>query len=149
MSEDLGTHDVVGGGVAGISLAGELAAGARALLPAVLPGQTIATDRDWERFVRTPLTPSQLLLTSYHPLGTCRMSPDPSAGVVDLDHAAHDLPGLFIVDGSTVPGPPSVNPQITIMALATRAAERIAARLPGGPPAAGRSSARATVPAAG
>jgi choline dehydrogenase-like flavoprotein len=115
----------------GLVKSGELAraAGARALLPAVLPGETISTDRDWARFVQTPLTPSQLLLTSYHPLGTCRMSRDPASGVVDLDHAAHELPGLFIVDGSTVPGPPSVNPQVTIMALATRAAERIAARV--------------------
>jgi hypothetical protein len=31
-----------------------------------------------------------------------------------------------IVDGSTVPGPPGVNPQLTIMAMATRAAEKIA-----------------------
>jgi len=37
--------------------------------------------------------------------------------------------GLFIVDGSTVPGPTAVNPQLTIMAMATRAASTIAERL--------------------
>ena len=68
-------------------------------------------------------------LTSFHPMGTCRMGSDPATSVVDLDHESHDLPGLFIVDGSTLPGPPSVNPQLTIMAIASRAAERIAARL--------------------
>jgi choline dehydrogenase-like flavoprotein len=33
-----------------------------------------------------------------------------------------------VLDGSTVPGPPGVNPQLTIMAMATRAAEKIAER---------------------
>jgi choline dehydrogenase-like flavoprotein len=33
---------------------------------------------------------------------------------------------LYIVDGSAVPTPLGVNPQITIMAMATRAAEKIA-----------------------
>jgi GMC oxidoreductase len=42
---------------------------------------------------------------------------------------AEDLRGLFIVDGSTVPGPPGVNPQLTIVAMATRAAEKIAERI--------------------
>ncbi|MBK7977359.1 MAG: GMC family oxidoreductase [Deltaproteobacteria bacterium] len=45
------------------------------------------------------------------------------------EHAVHDVPGLYIVDGSVVPSPPGVNPQMTIMALAHRAAERIAAKL--------------------
>jgi choline dehydrogenase-like flavoprotein len=70
-----------------------------------------------------------VMWTSYHPLGTCKMGLDPRTSVVGLDHEAHDVPGLFIVDGSTVPGPLGVNPQITIMAMATRAAVRIAARM--------------------
>jgi choline dehydrogenase-like flavoprotein len=49
--------------------------------------------------------------------------------VVDTGHETHDLRGLFIVDGSTVPGPPGVNPQLSIMAMATRAAEKIAERV--------------------
>jgi choline dehydrogenase-like flavoprotein len=57
------------------------------------------------------------------------MGKDPSTSVVGLDHQVHDVPGLYVVDGSTVPSAPGVNPQITIMALATRAAEKIAERL--------------------
>ena len=57
------------------------------------------------------------------------MVTDPKTSVVGIDHQSHDVAGLYIVDGSTVPGPPGVNPQLTIMAMATRAAERIAERL--------------------
>jgi choline dehydrogenase-like flavoprotein len=57
------------------------------------------------------------------------MGSDPKRSVVGLDHQCHEIGGLFIVDGSTVPGPPAVNPQLTIMAMADRAAGLIAARL--------------------
>jgi choline dehydrogenase-like flavoprotein len=57
------------------------------------------------------------------------MGKDRTTSVVDLEHETHDIDRLFIVDGSTVPGPLGVNPQITIMAMATRAAEKIDERL--------------------
>lgn len=105
------------------------AAGATEVYPAVQPGTVLRRDADWRAFRDRKLSGSDLLLTSYHPLGTCRMSQDPAEGVVNIDHEAHDVRGLFLVDGSVVSGPLGVNPQITIMAVATRAAERIAARL--------------------
>jgi choline dehydrogenase-like flavoprotein len=105
------------------------AAGAKRVLPAIFGWPSIDSRRDFERFTRASLSPSDLLLTSYHPLGTCKMGRDPRTSVVGLDHEAHDLPGLFVVDGSTVSGPLGVNPQLTIMALATRAADVIDAKL--------------------
>ena len=71
--------------------------------------------------------PWDLDLSAYHPLGTARMGRDPATSVVDADHQLHDTPGLYVVDGAAVPSSLGVNPQITIMALATRAAEKIAA----------------------
>ena len=53
----------------------------------------------------------------------------PARSVVGPDHQAHDVPGLYIVDGSVVPSSLGVNPQITIMAMATRAAAKIAAAI--------------------
>jgi choline dehydrogenase-like flavoprotein len=104
-------------------------AGARRFYTGLVGVEPLESRADLDRFRRRALAPSELALISYHPLGTCRMGRDPRTSVVDLDHEAHDVPGLFVVDGSTVPGPPGVNPQLVIMAMATRAAERIAAKL--------------------
>jgi len=103
-----------------------LAAGAKRLLASVKGFPTIDTPADFERFRRHRPRAGDFLLTSYHPLGTAQMSRDPRDGVVDLSHETHDIPGLYLVDGSVVRGPLGVNSQITIMALATRAAERLA-----------------------
>lgn len=58
-----------------------------------------------------------LLLTAFHPLGTAA-----AGDVVDGDLMLQ--PGLMVADGSAVPSALGVNPQLTIMALATRAARR-------------------------
>ncbi len=105
-----------------------LAAGARRVYTG-LQGRDAISAAEFDRFKSERISASDLALVSYHPLGTCKMGRDPKTSVVDLDHQVWDVPGLFIVDGSTVPGPPGVNPQVTIMAMATRAAQRIAARL--------------------
>ncbi len=111
----------------GLVRAGEMlfAAGAKKLLPTLVGGDYIHTPRELAELRNHPPHVSQLALTSYHPLGTCKMGRDPKTSVVGLDHQAHDLPGLFIVDGSTVPTALGVNPQITIMAMATRAAAKV------------------------
>jgi len=73
--------------------------------------------------------PLSLEMAAFHPLGTARMSSVSRKGVVDPDLESWEVPGLYVVDGSVVPSALGVNPQITIMGLATRAAETIAARL--------------------
>jgi choline dehydrogenase-like flavoprotein len=75
------------------------------------------------------LTARDFDLWAYHPLGTARMGVSEQHAVVSSDHEVFGSPGLFVVDGSVVPTSLGVNPQVTIMALATRAAQRIAARL--------------------
>lgn len=67
------------------------------------------------------------LLTEYgwHPLGTCRMGARPHESVVDAFGCSHDIPNLFIVDGSVFVTSASVNPAATIAALALRAADHI------------------------
>lgn len=61
-----------------------------------------------------------------HNMGTARMSRDPADGVVDAHGRAHDVPNLFVSDGSALTTPGSANPTLTIVALALRQAEYIA-----------------------
>jgi len=61
-----------------------------------------------------------------HLLGTCRMGNDPRKSVVDPYHRSHDVPNLFICDGSSLVTSGRGQPTMTIQALAFRAAEHIA-----------------------
>ena len=64
-----------------------------------------------------------------HELGGCRMGRDPRTSVVNADCRTHDVPNLYVVDGSVFPSASEKNPTHTIMALAARAAEHIAERM--------------------
>jgi len=105
-----------------------VAAGARRLYPGVMGVGSLAPHQ-LDDFRRRDLSASDIVMATYHPLGTCQMGTDPRSSVVGLDHQAHDVPGLFVVDGSAVRGPLGVNPQLTIMAVAARAADQISPRI--------------------
>jgi choline dehydrogenase-like flavoprotein len=60
-----------------------------------------------------------------HLLGTCRMGNDPKTSIINSDHRAHDVPNLFLCDGSSLVTGGRGQPTMTIQALAFRAAERI------------------------
>ena len=63
---------------------------------------------------------------SVHLLGTCRMGDDPAQSIVDRYHRSHDIPNLFICDGSSFVTSGRGQPTQTIQALAFRAGEHIA-----------------------
>jgi len=56
-----------------------------------------------------------------HPLASCRVGDDPATSALDDRHELRDHPGIFVTDGSAVPGALTVNPALTIAALAERA----------------------------
>ena len=60
-----------------------------------------------------------------HNRGTCRMGDDPKTSVVNKFHRAHDVPNLFVVDGSNLVTGGRNHPTMTIQALAFRAADHI------------------------
>ena len=72
----------------------------------------------WHR----PVSPST---RHTHLLGTCRMGNDPNESVIDKFHRAHDVPNLFICDGSSFVSSGRGQPTMTIQALAFRAADLI------------------------
>jgi choline dehydrogenase-like flavoprotein len=65
-------------------------------------------------------------LASTHVQGSCRMGDDPARSAVDRNGQVHGVEGLYVGDGSLIPRTLSVNPSLTIMALATRLAEHLA-----------------------
>jgi choline dehydrogenase-like flavoprotein len=60
-------------------------------------------------------------------MGSCRMGVDPDTSVAGPWGELHDVKGVWIGDASAFPTASGVNPMITIMALAHRTAEAIAA----------------------
>lgn len=104
-----------------------MAAGAKEIFPPIigLPGQSPDSMRalDLERFPAR-----RIECTSQHPLGTARMGSAPDRSVVDGDGRAWDLDELYVADGSVLPTSLGVNPQLSIMGVATRIAQRMRER---------------------
>lgn len=63
-----------------------------------------------------------------HLVGACRMGSDPRKSVVDQFGRSHDIPNLFVCDGSILPTQGSANPGLTIQALAARTADYLVAQ---------------------
>jgi choline dehydrogenase-like flavoprotein len=76
--------------------------------------------------VRTWAPESMEQQVGYHLLGTCRMGSDPRTSVVDKYHRTHDVPNLFLCDGSSLVTSGRGQPTETIQALAYRAADSLA-----------------------
>jgi choline dehydrogenase-like flavoprotein len=63
--------------------------------------------------------------TGWHLLGTAMMGDDPANSVVDAWGRAHDIPNLFIFDGSIWPTSSGMNPTATISAMALRCSDHL------------------------
>jgi choline dehydrogenase-like flavoprotein len=64
-----------------------------------------------------------------HNMGVARMSANPDDGVTNRWGQVHDIPNLFVSDGSLLPTSGAANPTLTIVALAIRQADHIAERM--------------------
>ncbi len=80
---------------------------------------------DVEQFNQLTFRASDMEILAFHPLGTCRIGRSAAEGVCDQNHQVFGTEGLFLCDGSILPSSLGVNPQMTIMALAMRLANRL------------------------
>jgi choline dehydrogenase-like flavoprotein len=107
------------------------AAGARQifLLSQGMPTWRIGDDLDAfiARAQRIPLRAGGAKLFAAHQMGTCRMGADPQTSVANPQGELHDVPGVWIGDASAFPTSTGTNPMITVMALAHRTADHVAA----------------------
>jgi choline dehydrogenase-like flavoprotein len=63
-----------------------------------------------------------------HQMGTTRMSADPKFGVVDSNCRVHGMKNLYVAGSSVFPTGGGVNPTVTVVALALRLGEHLAAQ---------------------
>lgn len=106
-----------------------LRAGAKRVMPMVVGCEEIEDQDGLSKLRRLRLGGGDFDVSAFHPLGTCRMGTDPARSCVGPDGEAHDVSGLFVADGSTIPSSLGANPQMTIMAFGLRTAEALDARL--------------------
>jgi gluconate 2-dehydrogenase alpha chain len=66
---------------------------------------------------------------SSHNFGGARMGEDPEKSVVSPELEVHDTPGLYVFSGASFPTCPGINPTLSLLALASRAAERLVKQL--------------------
>ena len=122
---------------AGVAAAGEVlaAAGATEVFSvhrqrfAFRPGGPDA-HRAWAEATRQAgFRAGRATLASYHQMGSCRMGADPATSAVGPDQQTHEVKALYVADSSVFPTAVGVNPMLTVMGLAHRAAAGIADRL--------------------
>jgi choline dehydrogenase-like flavoprotein len=95
-----------------------------ARVPRIVPGGVAG-------FEATRFRPAELRLEAFHPMGTARMAADPHGGVTSPYGAVHGVDGLYVADASLLPSSTSVNPMMTIIAVATHIAGVLGERLAG------------------
>ena len=100
-------------------------AGARRI---VLPFEGVADlhgPDDVRRLFARKIPKSAMEVVTVHMMGTAAMGGDPNRHVCDMYGKVRGYEGLWVADASLFPSPIGVNPMETIMALATRNAERM------------------------
>lgn len=106
-----------------------MAAGAVKIYTGISSFPVLETPEDADRLLSADVKPNHFEILAFHPLGTCRMAANPRLGAVSPRGQVFGCRGLYVADGSVVPTSLGVNPQVTIMTLATHIAEGIALTL--------------------
>jgi len=113
----------------GIRVMGEmmLAAGAEYVTPGVYGWHDKVSDpKVMAQFEKEgPLSPKAYTMAVTHMFGTCRMGSNPKTSVVRPDFRHHAYDRLYIADSSVFPTNTGVNPQTSIIAMASLCAEQV------------------------
>ncbi|MGC1851352.1 MAG: GMC family oxidoreductase N-terminal domain-containing protein [Solirubrobacterales bacterium] len=102
--------------------------GPKRLLVNTWRGDELVSVEDLDELDRICADPDYISLGTGHPQGGNTISSDPKRGVVDPEFKVHGFDNLHVCDASVFPTSLTVNPQLTVMALAHYAAPMIASR---------------------
>jgi len=105
----------------------ELAAGAREVWSLHLDPIPVRSEADLPRLEAAPYGALKHAIFTAHQMGGCGMGKDPSSSVVNSQLQHHEIPNLFVVDGSVFPTALGVNPSESIYGIAHRARDFVAA----------------------
>ena len=113
--------------VAGVQAAARilLAAGVSDVRTLHVVGDPVRDEHDVMALRDRGWGPHDLTLFSAHVNGTCRLGTDPKTSGADPSGERHGVRGLYVADGSLLPTGLGVNPQLTIMGIATAIAQRM------------------------
>lgn len=100
------------------------AAGAKEVYLPVLGLPPLDADA-FRRFDLDRVPASRIECSSQHPLGSCRLGTSAATSATDTDGRLWDAERVYVADGSVLPTSLGVNPQLTIMAMATRIAQKL------------------------
>jgi choline dehydrogenase-like flavoprotein len=89
--------------------------------------ETLRSPDELSHFDRAPIDPRAYNLVATHLFGGCRAGREPATSVVDPSLKVHGVDGLYVMDASVFPSNTGVNPQHSIMIVASVAAARLAA----------------------
>jgi choline dehydrogenase-like flavoprotein len=98
------------------------AAGAHEVYPGLRQCPVLRSMQEAEALEHTPARAADIDMMAFHPMGTARMGADPQHCAVAPSGEVYGVSRLYVADASLFPTSTRVNPQITIMALATRIA---------------------------
>jgi choline dehydrogenase-like flavoprotein len=102
-----------------------LRAGARRVMPSTFRFHAFTEESEVDQLDEYVKNTSYLSIGSGHPQGGNALSGEPGKGVVDPTFRVHGFENLFVCDASVFPTATTVNPQLTVMALAEYAAPGI------------------------
>lgn len=108
-----------------------LAAGARELFSGQAqwvshrPGGSDTIDAFMRRIDAAGYGPNRMAILTFHQMASCRMGSSPRTAVIDEQNQCYEARGLYVADASAFPTSSGVNPMLTIMAIAHRAAQAI------------------------
>jgi choline dehydrogenase len=88
------------------------------------PGADIRSDAQIDAWIRRAVE------TCYHPVGTCRMGPDPATSVVDAECRVHGVPGLRVIDASVMPSIVSGNTNAPTIMIAEKMSDILRGKAP-------------------
>lgn len=114
----------------GVALVAEifLAAGSSEVVTPLRRKPRLRSRKEIDELRSAAVRPEELQVTGFHPMGTCRMGRDPERSVVAPDGSVHGSENLYVADASVFPTCVGVNPQVSIVAFATRIAAGILQR---------------------